>query len=257
VGDPDRGRLVFADALAAPRILFHVTRHAIGKDARAPGTEAMLSTPGHPVARALADQARAAYDGRRWAHKTLSFTSDASDALPARGRARGLATWGQVPVVTRAELVRRRAIDTLDLTGPGMVIRHLGTVPEPARSQLLMPHPAGGTSDWLDLPDDHALSWAPMRLVRLPYEGALEAALGSIRFEADRMQLFNRALHVELILGSSGAETMAREALRSRIEADLFAVLSADRARFVVDTRFSAPGDPLRQLVLRDPHRRS
>src|SRR5262249_37384263 len=103
-GAPDAGRPVFGAELAGPRLLFHVTRHAVGRDALAPGTEAMFATPGCPTLRRLADEARAAYDGPRWSHKQVTFgPRPPPDPSP-------LAAWGRGPVVSLRELVARRAI---------------------------------------------------------------------------------------------------------------------------------------------------
>jgi hypothetical protein len=232
----------------APTLLLHVTPHAVGGDREGPGTEAMVCSPAHPVVADLLVEARAAFDGPRWGYKRLRWACDRFEAAPRSApgarprRADGpLDVWGRPPITDLRAVVRRRAVDTLDLTGPGMVLRRLGgAVPVMARR------------DWVTLPAEHALSWAPMRIVARPYPQALDAALASLRFEVDRMGLFNYHAHIEQIAcaAAGAAPEPATDATRARIHADLFERLRGDGARFRLDPRYAVTGEPLRQLLM-------
>lgn len=246
--DRDAGRAVFATELPAPRLLLHETRHAIGFDAEGPGTEAMVCTAGNPAMRRILEDARGAYRGRKWSHKLLTFRLDAAStpprpAAPGDVLARALHAWGRPLVTDTLDVVKQRARDTLDLTGPGRVLATLSALGD--RKEHLQSEAAGAGGAWVTLPDHHALSWAPMRIVPLPYAEALERAVVAIAFEADAMQLLNLEVHVELVRASA-ADAPARE----RVAQDLFERLARDAARFLVEPRFAGAG-LLRQLVIR------
>lgn len=186
------GPLPLGQVITEGPLLFHVTRHAVGIAPEGPGTEAIACAPGHPVMAELLAAARASYDGREWISKLLCWSApDPDDRV-----------WGRPQVVDVRELVRQRARDTLHLTGPGLVQRTLAPVPVmPARA--------------VTLPPAHALSWAPLAVVPLPYPRALAAAARSMRFEAERMRLWNLDAHVEQVMLSSGNDD------RARVSADL------------------------------------
>lgn len=266
--DKDSDKTVFDEELSGPKLLIHVTPHSAVRGAKeAPGTEAIICTPGHPKMQALLDTAQQSYHGMSWNHKLLQYEyvprlKPAFTSTPTPGSPR--AKLPSVPQKThhstlfnkkknlslkasmktdQHEVEKRRAIDTLELTGPGMAISCLSgssrTVPE----EYLMPHDAEHHIDWVTLPKKHALSWVPMRIVRHDYEQAIQSALGSIRFEADNMNMLNLNKHVEEIAVSVLGDTLeGRKELKNSIKRDLIFHLSRDE-------RFEQKGSDL--LVMR------
>lgn len=265
--DEDSHKAVFNEELSEPKLLIHVTPHSAIRGAKeAPGTEAIICTPGHPKMQALLNTAQQSYDGMRWNHKLLQYeyvprlgpapTSTLPDsprpkehALPQKthhsalfNKKKGPALKGSMKT-DQHEVEKRRAMDTLDLTGPGMAIQCLSESSRTVPQEYLMPHDAEHRVDWVTLPKKHALSWVPMRIVRHDYEQAIQSALGSIRFEADRMKLLNLNKHVEEVaISVLGDSLEGRKKLKDTIRRDLIFRLSADE-------RFEQKGPDL--LVMR------
>jgi hypothetical protein len=273
LGDKDAGKSVFDEALPEPRLLLHVTPHSVlraGKEA--PGTEAMICSPGHPKMKEFAETARHAYHESTWSYKSLQYeyrTSHTSKGMPKKSlptAKKSLSVTGspggmlfprrhslQLPSVRvmrdQEEVVKFRALNTLDLTGPGMAIRCLGGEKAPEVSpEYLMPHRSELTPDWVTLPEKHALSWAPMRIVAHNYQDAMATAVASIHFEVDNMKMLNLSAHIEQIACSiSPEEVEDRMTLKNNIKKDLIDYLKHDE-------RFRLIGEDV--LIIRSAHAR-
>ncbi len=269
----DAGKEVFTQNLSEPRLLVHITPHIMHdpsrqkKETEAPGTEAIICTPNHPLMLSLAEKASQAYYKKEWNYKLLqyeyNYDEDTSKSTPSRqsglmhsskkffnslskttevkktprqpfpdvprsndksklfpslkSHSRIMAL--QHPNKTRArtaiktdheekvnisdqtEIAKRRALDTLALTGPGMAINHmretLGVKKLP--QEYLMPHSENKSTDWVSLPPDHALAWAKFRIIPCNFEQAIASAVESINFEIDNMNILNINAHIEQV----------------------------------------------------------
>ncbi|VVC76671.1 Subversion of eukaryotic traffic protein A [Aquicella siphonis] len=238
--DPDKN--VFDTPLQDHRFLMHITSHSILTGRReAPGSEAMVCTPGNPKMQMLAEKAREAYHhNSAWTYKNLRYgdSGAASAVSPASPStlpsspalfSRTSAAPGPLrqpamknPLLSRVkrsavETVRKeegpeiqrqkaeeiRAKNTLSATGPGMVISALETgTPGRVPPEYLMPHDPMRSQDWVSLPKHHAGSWGAIRITPHIRDEAMHIALESIYYEAKEMRIFNLSWHVEQIYQS-------------------------------------------------------
>lgn len=223
----DANKSVFSTPLKEHHLLLHMTKHtAIRGVEEAPGTEAMICTPGNPEMRSIADHAKEAYHRNdRWTYKRLPVSQ--SSALPGSPLARAArsphtsssprrlfelrSSGSDAEIVHRQESVEAqsakaaelRGKETLAATGPNMVIDLLSQERSTKLpSKYLMPHDALGEKDWVSLPKDHAASWGAMRIVPCSQEEAIMKALNSIEFERNQMNFTNIAMHVEQVVTS-------------------------------------------------------
>lgn len=221
------GQKVFDTELPEPVLMLHVTPHSfVGHGKEAPGTEAMLCTPDHPKMKLLAETARESYHKPAWGYKIIKFIYDHFSSAESRitklkndnvnkGGAKEFGRHTNLLRIKKSEqemvrestlyqeeIEKRRAMNTLDLTGPGMAVRVLQLDASDKASEFLMPHNKERTVDWVTLPKEHAGSWTKLRFIPHKYDEAIESAVASIQFEADNMKIFNLNGHVEAVLGS-------------------------------------------------------
>lgn len=225
-------------------LLLHRSRHAVAPPG-GPSTEAMLCSPHHPRMQALADAARGAYRGPHWSYKRLRLRLE--PPTPSSPQLERLRRWEERETVSALEFSKKRALDTLVLTGPAMALRLLRGNAEQLPDEYVVP------LDLITEPTEHALSWGPLRVLARPYDAAIAAAVGSIRFEADHMRLFNPVLHVAQIAASVNSTTGAAMTAEqvAQIQRDLFTSLRPDTDRFAYYASAGLSAEPLRQLTLR------
>lgn len=216
--DPDEGLNVFDTDLSEPRILLHITPHSyLGHGKEAHGTEAIICTPGHPIMKGLSVSARNAYHHPSWSYKMLKFQFDHFATAEMRQHAyknditnitytnllqKKLNKTNTVKetIIFQEEVEKRRAMNTLDLTGPGMAARNLHLSQLQSPEYVTMPHAQDRSIDWVMLPKEHAGSWGKLRIVPASVDIAIQKALKSIEFEAKEMKLLNISAQVEFII---------------------------------------------------------
>lgn len=249
----DANKSVFSTPLAEHHLLMHMTKHtAIRGVDEAPGTEAMVCTPGNPDMRRIAEQAKDAYHRNdRWTYKRLPVSqAPGSPGSPLSRAARGAhpsssprrlfelrSSGSDAEIIHRQESVEAqsakgaelRGKETLAATGPNMVIDLLSQDhSSKISSKYLMPHDSRGEKDWVSLPKEHAGSWGALRIVPCTQEDAISKALNSIEFERQQMNFANIPMHVEQIVSSvtqhaknNSLPSPESNALRSEVKREL------------------------------------
>ena len=275
--DPDKGKHVFDTVLSGPRLLLHVTPHVMHDPTKpdkreAPGTEAIICTPGNPLMQGIAERAHAAYHGTNWNYKLLqyeyNFGLQGVNSPPMGSKRRSRVTQlrevmdrrnspthslfvnERAQISDQQDITKRRALDTLNLTGPLMAVTYLQQTLglEKLSQQYLMPQTDQKAHDWVSLPKEHALAWAPFRVLPHNFLDAIASAVDSINFEVNEMNIFNFSAHVEQI---TCAVENARKAgmqtgvaykdiseLKTQVNNALFSEFSSDN-------RFQVAGDTL------------